>query len=364
MILFWFDLVVLILGFYAAGLLFWRIPRLPREKAGAALRVSVIIPARNEEATLPLLLSDLMAQSFPPHEIIVVDDDSQDSTAQIARAFPVRLLSITEKPAGWVGKNWACQVGADAASGDSLLFLDADVRLEPDGLGRIASAHQSHGALSVQPYHATHRWYEQFSLFFNLVQVAANGSALPKQANLGLYGPVIALSREDYEALGGHASVKCAVVEDLALAQRLRDEKIPFRDFVGDSGVSFRMYPGGIAQLYQGFTKNLATVACKIPLGLFLLVTLFISSVTSAPLHLILSLAAGSSLALLYGSFYALWAVLLLFISKRLGRFWSLGVLFYPLSLLMFFLVFLNSFTIRVLHRKVKWKGRAIELER
>ena len=364
MILFWFDLVVLILGFFAAVLLFWRIPRLPREKAEQGLHVSVIIPARNEEATLPLLLSDLMAQSFLPHEIIVVDDDSQDTTAQIARAFPVRLLTVTDKPAGWVGKNWACQLGADAASGDSLLFLDADVRLSPDGLGRIVRGHQAHGALSVQPYHATQRWYEQFALFFNLVQVAANGSALPKQVNLGLYGPVIALSREAYKAVGGHASVKSAVVEDLALAQRLRNEKIPFRDFVGDPGVSFRMYPAGISQLYQGFTKNLATVACKIPIGLFLLVTLFIASLTSAPLHLILSLTAGSSLALLYGSLYALWVVLLLCISKPLGRFWTLGVLFYPLSLAMFFLVFLTSFTIRVLRRKVIWKGRAIELER
>lgn len=269
MILFWIDLAILLLGFAAAALLFWRVPFLPREHAEQPLRLSVIIPARNEAKTLPLLLTDLMAQSFTPHAIIVVNDDSQDETEQIERAFPVRLVTPAAKPEGWVGKSWACHNGAMLSTGDSLLFLDADVRLTSDGLNRIAHAHMARGALCVQPYHSMQRWYENFAFLFNLVQIGANGSALPRPVNLGLFGPVIALSRKDYDAISGHAGVKSAVVEDMALAVSLRRARIPFCAFVGDSGVSYRMYPAGFSQLWQGFTKNLATGAAKTPPWLF-----------------------------------------------------------------------------------------------
>jgi 4,4'-diaponeurosporenoate glycosyltransferase len=364
MILFWFEFAVLVAGFAAALLLFWRIPLLPRNTAEQATRLSVIIPARNEAKTLPLLLGDLLAQTVQPHEIIVVNDDSQDETESIARAFGVRVLSSAPKPADWVGKCWACQAGAEAATGDSLLFLDADVRLAPDGLGRIAAAHAAHGAVSVQPYHATKLWYEQCAMVFNLVHIAANGSALPRPFNLGLFGPVIALSRADYLAIDGHANVKSAVVEDMALAGSLRCAKIPFRVFVGDAGVSFRMYPAGFNQLWQGFVKNMATGAAKTPACIFLLVVLFIASMTSAPLHVILALVSGTPLVWLYGAFYSLWVVALFLISRRIGRFHPLAVLLYPLPLAVFLAVFLHSFAIRLFRGKVKWKGRAIELER
>ena len=364
MIRFWVDLVVLLLGYGAAALLYFRIPFLPRGQVQPTMRLSVIIPARNEEQTLPLLLGDLLQQTIQPHEILVVNDESTDETATIARSFGVRVLSLNSKPSGWVGKSWACQAGADAATGDCLVFLDADVRLAPDGLHRIACAQAEHGVISVQPYHATERWFEQCALIFNLVQIGANGSALPRPVNLGLFGPVIALSRADYATIGGHTGVKSAVVEDMALADSLRRAQIPFRIFMGDSGVRFRMYPGGFVSLWQGFTKNLATGAAKTPIGLFLLVTLFIASITSAPLNLVETLLIGSPRVLLYAALYALWVVVLGLIARRIGWFRPLAVLFYPLALLVFFAVFLNSVAIRLLRRKVIWKGRAIELER
>ncbi len=364
MIRFWVDLIILLLGYGAAALLFFRIPFLPRKESAQAMRLSVIIPARNEEQTLPLLLDDLLHQQLAPHEIIVVNDESTDETAAIARSFGACVLSPGNKPAGWVGKSWACQAGAEAATGDSFVFLDADVRLSPDGLGRIAAAHTAHGVVSVQPYHATQRWFEQCALIFNLVQIGANGSALPRPVNLGLFGPVFALSRTDYFAIGGHAGVKAAVVEDMALAESLRRANMPFCIFIGDAGVRFRMYPDGFVTLWQGFTKNLATGAAKTPIMLFLLVSLFIASITSAPLNLIETLLIGSPRVLLYAVLYAVWIVALFFLTRRIGKFRPLAVLLYPLPLLVFFAVFINSVTIRLLRRKVMWKGRAIELER
>ena len=358
---FWIELAILLLGFGAAALLFWRIPRLPKKTADAAgLRVSVVIPARNEETTLPLLLLDLLHQSFAPFEIIVADDGSEDRTAQTARSFGVEVLSLPEKSADWIGKSWACQQGARAARGDVFVFLDADVRLAPDGLSRVVSAYLSLGTVSVQPYHAPQKPYEQCAVLFNLIQVAAIGSALPTPVNLGLFGPVIAISREDYFAAGGHESVKSSVVEDMAFAETLRRGNIPYSVFVGDEGVSFRMYPGGFGHLWQGFTKNLATGASKIPAWLFFLVLLFLASVISAALHLILSLTRGESLALLYGALYALWAAVLFLLGRRVGRFSVFTFLLYPLPLAVYLLIFIHSGILRVFRVSTKWKGRAI----
>ncbi len=364
MTIFLIELTILALGFGAAALLFWRIPRLPEGRDSGALRIAVVIPARNEALTLPLLLDDLSRQSLAPYEIIVADDDSEDETAAIARSFGAAVLSLRNKPDGWVGKSWACQQGAQASKGDVLLFVDADVRLGADGLSRLAAAYAAHGAFSVQPYHKTQKAYEQGSLVFNLVQIAANGSALPRPIDLGLFGPVVAISPMDYFSAGGHESVKSAVVEDLALAACLRRANVPFRIFVGDGSVSFRMYPAGFCSLWQGFTKNLATGAAKTPAGLFLLVVLFLASLASAPLHLVLSLARGEALALLYGILYLFWVVALFLMSRRIGRYRPLAVLLYPLPLLIFFCVFLHSGLLRLFHGKVWWKGRAIPLER
>lgn len=364
MIGFLIELIILALGFGAAVLLFWHIPRLPEEGATEHARVSVIIPARNEALTLPLLLDDLMRQNRIPFEIIVANDASEDGTAGVARSFGVTVLDLREKPEGWVGKSWACQQGALASKGDVLLFLDADVRLGPNGLSRLAAAYAADGALSVQPYHNTQKLYEQGALVFNLVQIAANGSALPHPIDLGLYGPVFTISRADYFAAGGHESVKTAVVEDLAFAARLRCANIPFHIYIGDRDVSFRMYPSGFRSLWQGFTKNIATGAAKTSARLLLLVVLFLASLTSAPLHLLLSLARGEPLALLYGIFFAIWILALFLASRRIGRFQPLAVLLYPLPLLVFLGVFLHSGLLRLFHGKVLWKGRAIPLER
>ena len=115
------------------------------------------------------------------------------------------------------------------------------------------------------------------------------------------------------------------------------------------------MYPGGFGQLWQGFVKNLATGASKIPAWLFFLVLLFLASVTSAALHLILSLACGESLALLYGALYALWAAVLFLLGRRVGRFSVFTFLLYPLPLAVYLLIFVHSGILRLFRVRTKW---------
>ena len=120
-----FTFIVLGLGF--TSLLFYRLPIIPSNQSNLddSPTLTVIIPARNEEETLPLLLGDLRSQSITDFEIICVDDNSEDGTARVASTSGVELISLAGKPDGWIGKSWACHNAAVAAKGDVLLFLDA-----------------------------------------------------------------------------------------------------------------------------------------------------------------------------------------------------------------------------------------------
>ena len=367
MILFVVELVLALAGLLMSFALFYRFPMLPREaNMTASVRVSVVIPARNEQGNLPRVLSALKNQSTVPFEILVVDDASTDQTAEIARSFGVRVLTPPEKPEGWMGKSWACQFGAEHASGELLLFLDADVDLAPDGLSRLIAAYERERcALSVQPYHLPKRPYEQLSLFFNLVQIAANGAALRKPVSLGLYGPVILIQRDEYSSLGGHERIKDSIVEDMALGELLQKNNVPYRLFIGDCGLSFRMYPEGLKSLFQGWTKNLAAGASKMPLSLLLMVLLWITSAISVPLHLILFSLAGNAFGVLaYGLLYVGWVAALLFTARRVGRFSKITIALFPVPVATFLTVFAVSLIKRIFGWKVIWKGRAIRPDR
>lgn len=359
------EFCIVLAGMALTALLFHRFPVLPdaTEDPPGALSVSVIIPARNEESNLPLILRDLREQTCPVGEIIVVDDMSEDSTAQIASAHGARLIRLDAKPEGWTGKSWACRNGADASEGELLLFLDADVRLEKDGIRTLLQAYRAEGCtISVQPYHRTGKVYEQFSMIFNLIQIAANGTTLPKPLNIGLYGPVILMARADYEKIGGHESVRRSVVEDMALGARMRETGTPYRLFIGNPSVSFRMYGNGLRALLQGWTKNIASGAARTPLPLFAMVFFWIASILSVPIQIIkFSVSQNWPWLLIYCGIYVVWVIVLMLLSRRIGKFKHWTILFYPVLMIVMSGVFIVSVFSRLFGLKVKWKGREIE---
>lgn len=364
------DIGVILAGLLASPVLFSRFPVLSggwekdRLRMEEPLKVSVIIPARNEERTLPLILEDLGRQTYPLHEILCVDDDSTDRTGEVASSCGAKVLTLREKPEGWIGKSWACQNGADAASGDLLLFLDADVRMGEDGIARIIREYLDHGCvISVQPYHDVRKAYEQLSMFFNIVQVGANGLGLPgKDRGLSLHGPVILISQADYRKIGGHDSIRGRIVDDMALGERLRAEGIPFRLYLGDALLSFRMYGGGFRDLYGGWMKNQASAALRTPPILFLLVFLFITSCVSTALRLLLAAGRMDTVGMaVYLLLYLVWVGELYRISRRIGSFAQWGILLYPVPLLFYLAVFVLSMVKRIFRRKVSWKGREIK---
>src|SRR3712207_3263235 len=119
---------------------------------GEAPSVSVVIPARDEEATVPALLDSLRRLTVGLTDVVVVDDGSRDATASVARSAGAVVVPVADPPQGWTGKAWACHVGARATTGNLLLFLDADTVLAPNGLDGLLELHAEHGGLvSVQP---------------------------------------------------------------------------------------------------------------------------------------------------------------------------------------------------------------------
>lgn len=360
------NLIIMCMGLAFSMLLFYRFPKLPEARNDNDLpTISIVIPARDEENNLQLLLRDLHAQSLKPNEIICVNDDSSDGTAQIAQSFGATLINLHDKPDGWTGKTWACQNGANQATGSLLLFLDADVRLGKDGLLRLARAFQACGCtISVQPYHLTEKPYEQLSLVFNLVQIAANGTTLPWKTNIGVHGPVLLIPKADYEQIGGHESVRQCVVEDMAFGKKLKENDLPYQLFMGDEDVAYRMYPGGLRSLVQGWVKNFAVGAAKTPLAAFLMSFFWIGSMANVPFYLVDAILENKlPLIIAYGLLYPLWVIVLIVLSRKIGRFHFLPILFFPVLIIAFLLIFIISLVTKALGLPVRWKGRLISGE-
>jgi 4,4'-diaponeurosporenoate glycosyltransferase len=352
------NIVIIITGLALGALLLLRLPHLKADKA-ADVRVSVIIPARNEAQHIPALIADLKAQSLTPFEIICVDDGSEDTTAAGAC-----VVSAGVHPDGWVGKTWASQVGAQSASGELLLFLDADVRFESHALQSLAALQQNRGGVvSVQPYHTVSRLYEHFSMFFNVISVAATGAGMPLlRRTSGMFGPLLLLPRALYMAHGGHAKVKSRVLEDFCLGRHYEKLGIPVSLRAGRDAVTYRMYPDGPGSLWQGWTKNFFTGAVSVSVPLLLMCIVWLTALTAAAIDIIRYAPALSVRFWLSAGLYALCAAEAAFNARQVGNFRWPVLVFYPVFLLGFHVIFLASAFKRLVLRRVTWKGRSIRL--
>ncbi len=362
--------LVLVLAALAVPLLLLRDLRaVPVARGGTTggHTVSVVVPARDEERTLPDLLAALRDSTVPVAEVVVVDDGSADGTAEVARDGGARVLTAGTPPVGWTGKAWACHVGADATTGDLLLFLDADTVLAPDALAGLLDLHVRHGGLvSVQPHHRVEEPYEQLSAYFNVVALMSSDAfgAGPSRRPMA-FGPCLLTSRDDYLAVGGHAAVRGEILDDVRLAQEYDASGLPVTCAVGGPVVTMRSYPGGLRQLVSGWTKNIASGAAAAAPRASLATVLWICAHHAVAVGALLSLA-GADLAaghpLVWALGWLLVAAQLRVLLRRAGSFrWWTWALF-PLPLLAFDLVFARSALLTVVRRSVQWRGRVVDL--
>src|ERR1700683_3789616 len=235
---------------------------------------SVIVPARNEEACLAACLQSLLSQGGVDFEIIVVDDHPTDRTRAIAQSFSalqlpeepqveLRIIEAGPLPVGWTGKNNAVTAGSSAARGECLLFTDADTIHAPRSLARSLEEAKRQGAalLSYSPEQIVKSFWEKAIMPVIFAELVA--SFRPSQVSdpnspaAAANGQYILISREAYDAVGGHAAIANNLLEDVALARAVKrsGRKIFFR--YGGDAVSTRMYRT-FAQLREGWTKNLA----------------------------------------------------------------------------------------------------------
>lgn len=228
------------------------------------VRLSVIIPARNEEKNLPYLFETLPRSStlLSGYEVIVVDDASEDRTAQIAEFSGARVIRSQSLPAGWTGKTWACHQGARAAIGDVLLFLDADTRFELDGLEKLVAIYSSVSgpiALSVLPDFICERFYENLSAFFFISMAwgtRALGGGVSHEDRL--VGQSLMIRKEDYFRAGGHEAVRGEILENLFFSRCAQGVGIQTQSIPGRGILKVRMFPEGIEQLIAGWRKSFA----------------------------------------------------------------------------------------------------------
>ena len=252
----WGSLSVLSVGVWAraADQAFLGLPPLPEAEVPSALpSLSIVVPARNEEANLARLLPSLAGLRYPgPIETILVDDGSTDGTAARAREAGVRVLTAGPRPPGWLGKPHACQQGALAAAGDWLLFTDADTVHEPDGPARAVA-------------HALAEELDGLSLFLRQDNASALDRLALMAAFAGLFagrpdprrllnGQYVLLRREAYERCGGFAAVRQEMMEDLALGRRLAELGLRVPMMRGDDAASVRMYPDA-SSLWLGMCR-------------------------------------------------------------------------------------------------------------
>ena len=234
--------------------------------------LSLIIPARNEEANIERSLTSFINQSYPQdkYKIIVVDDNSSDNTASIVQGlqegYPnVFLVKADELPEGWTGKNNACWKGVEFAKGEWYCFIDADVSADNELLERALSFALSKGTdlLSINPFQELVSFSERLFLPAVFLSIASsiNFSHIndPERPESMANGQFMLFKKTVYDEIGGHHSIRSEVMDDLAFARIVKEGGHRLYLLFADGLIRTRMYRNA-SQIWKGFSKNLVEI--------------------------------------------------------------------------------------------------------
>lgn len=338
-----------------------------------ATGLSVVLPARNEEENIRKAVESLAAQPEVA-EIVVVDDHSTDRTGEIlrelARQIPrLRIIRSAELPEGWIGKNRALAAGVQETRGDWLLFTDADVRHLPGVAAQaLAIAAETGAALvSFSPEQEMRTWWErtiipriycalarQFS--YKVVSDPANPAAA---AN----GQFLLIRRDAYQAVGGHAAIRAEVLDDVVLAQRVKQAgyRLYFAPGVGIART--RMYHRFL-DMWRGWTKNLFPLLGHSSSGVLAAVVKIVSTDLLPAFVLAGALVVGRAPAH-HAWLWAGAAALLVLVGRHVTYAVALGENRFPLSCISYYEAGSILFGALLIHSawkywrgRVEWKGR------
>jgi chlorobactene glucosyltransferase len=338
-------------------------------------RVSVIIPARNEQRNIERCVRSVLTTTYLDVEVIVVDDHSTDGTGEIARAIAaedqrLRVIQAPELPEGWFGKQWACTSGARVATGELLLFTDADTWHAPDLLARAVNTLRARNAdlVTIAGHQEMHSFWERIiqPQMFGMLALRYGGteevSNTRSPANAIANGQFILVRRETYDAMRGHELVRDRVAEDLSLAQEWVRAGKRLAIVLGVEQFSTHMY-ASLGELIGGWRKNIyaggrhaagggAAGKAVFPFALMLLPLLSLAPVIALALALLGVLSHG----------WLVWSMIVVITSVvfwmgiyRFMREPILYALFYPLGLAMLFYIVIGAIA---RGQRVEWKSR------
>lgn len=339
-------------------------------------RVSICVPARNEAVNIEACVESLARQNYPDFEILVLDDCSNDDTAELARAIAarhpdvsIRVIDGEPLPAGWIGKSWACHQMSRVASGEYLLFTDADTVWSPRALKElIVMALDSHAdLLSAPPRLEALTIWERLSVpmlsFAGATMLSVPLVSHPAMKDYAVAsGACLLFRREAYNQIDGHRGVRAQIVEDLELARRVKRCRLRLHLTDGSRLVRCRMYRSG-REVWEGFTKNYSKVfgAVMTPVVLLATFVIFVGPVLSFVFGPALGWGVWAG-TILPGLQVAIVAALRASSDLRFGTFsWS-GFLLTPLAAMFVILIGLRSLSRTLLREPTPWRSRHYEI--
>ncbi|MDZ7291803.1 MAG: glycosyltransferase family 2 protein [candidate division KSB1 bacterium] len=328
-------------------------------------RVSVLIPARNEEHNIGACLEGLRKQNYPELEILVLDDGSTDRTAEIVQRFAredvrIKLIAGTPLPSGWLGKTWACHQLSMHASGDIFVFTDADNRHAPSAVTRTVGwmQHLHLGMLSAFTQQFTKTLPEKLVVpvvnMFVFSYLPLWLTYYSKNSSLAAAnGQWIAFTRNGYQTIGGHRAVRNQVVEDVELSRLAKKMGMKILTVAGTGEVFSRMYHS-FPQLWEGYSKNIFGLT-GFRTMLFFAILLMLFGIHIVPYFLVWFAPLTKMAALAIALNIAIRLVLALRYNEPL----FVSTLLHPLSIAFIILIGLNSYR-WYKTGKIRWKGRHV----
>ena len=348
-------------------------PALPENTMAPAniSKVSIILPVRNQASTASECVDSLVELDYPAKEIIVVDGSSTDGTRDILKSFYSKIKLVEEEPLplSWVGKNWACHLGYKQATGDLLLFTDGDSVHSRDSLTKTVSFLQETKAdlVTLAPAAILRTFWEKLLQppIFWLIMMFVGGKWVnddnkPRWA-LG-NGQYMLFRREAYDKVGGHFAVRDRISEDYSLGRLVKAQGLRLRMVTASDALGVRMY-SSLPEIWRGWRKNFYSVSGNHPLfrAVYRLILLFAFLVLPfIVLGYGIYLAPGNPLSiyLLTGVFMAVFLWLGVIILDRSIQVSPLYALLFPVAILVYIGIGVDSTVRGALGLGFSWKGR------